>query len=196
MNGVASSCPVFKSTRAPRIPRNERSKELKKHLSEVHRCTHKLVMSTTNPNIMYQQNHCGVFRSTDGGDKWQDRSPGQATRHGFPIALVENHGEALYTIPAYQEICKEHNSCIQGELAVYRSTNGGKNWRRLSEGLPKRVHTCVLRDAMATDRMDPAGIYFGTTTGEVFATRDGGRAWSKAMTGIGRVQGVSSFVMA
>jgi photosystem II stability/assembly factor-like uncharacterized protein len=195
MTGVNVSCPVFKSSTSPNIPRKERSKKLKEHL-QVHSCTHKLVLSSSNPNVLYQQNHCGVFRSTNAGDRWQDRSPGQSTRHGFPIILVENHGEALYTVPAYQGTCKEHNSCIQGELAVYRSTNGGKNWRRLAEGLPKRMHTCVLRDAMATDRLDPAGIYVGTTTGELFATRDGGKTWSKAMRGIGRVQGVSSFVLA
>lgn len=177
------------------------AKLLATHLKEVHRCTHKLAISSENPGTVYQQNHCGVFKSTDGGDTWTDISPGKSLRHGFPVALIENssrsnNGGTLFTIPAYQGgPCKEHNSCIKGAVAVYRTDDSGNSWERLTNGLPEKSHTCILRDAMSTDSLDQAGIYFGTTTGEVFCSKDLGETWTKAMEGAGRVQGISSFMI-
>ena len=138
--------------------------------------------------------------TSDLGKTWNDISPGRAFRHGFPMALVENGSNGndgtLFTIPAFQGgPCKEHNSCIKGELAVYRTENAGTSWQRLTNGLPKQNHTCILRDAMATDSNDPAGIYFGTTTGDVFCSKDLGDSWSMISSGAGRVQGISSFTI-
>ena len=98
----------------------------------------------------------------------------------------------MFIIPA-EASCKEHNSCVKGQLAVYRSTDGGNSWNELTRGLPKKVHTCVLRDAMALDSLDNPGIYFGTTTGEVFFSTDLGEKWSRAFDGAGRIQGISAF---
>ncbi len=189
-DGVMGTCPVGGEAKAPDIPKNARVKQLKEHLETVHACTHKLVLSRKNPRQIYQQNHCGVYLSENAGDSWTDRSPGDSLRHGFPITLVENGRNALYVVPAFQEICKQHNSCIQGQLAVYATDGSGRDWRRLADGLPKDVHTCVLRDAMDNDGLHPAGIYFGTTTGEVYGTRDQGDSWSSLAKDVGRVQGV------
>ena len=175
------------------------AKNLRAHLDQVHRCTHKLTLSTTRPGTIYQQNHCGVFKSSDSGQSWTDISPSSSTRHGFPIALIENgskNGGTLFTIPAFQGgVCKEHNSCIKGELSVFRTPDSGKSWERLTKGLPKKNHTCILRDAMANDALDPAGVYFGTTTGEVYGSTNLGDSWSLLLQDAGRVQGISSFIV-
>jgi photosystem II stability/assembly factor-like uncharacterized protein len=82
-----------------------------------------------------------------------------------------------------------------GELAVYRSQDSGKSWEKMTKGLAKKTHTCVLRDAMATDSSDPAGIYFGTITGEVYGSQDLGENWSPLLKDAGRVQGLNSFYL-
>jgi photosystem II stability/assembly factor-like uncharacterized protein len=191
--GVMGFCPIGGGEGAPDSPKNARAEDMEKHLKQVHVCTHKLALSGENPSTLYQQNHCGVFLSNDGGESWEDRSPAPLVRHGFAISLVEDGAQTLYTIPAYQGKCKKHNSCVQGELAVYRTSDRGRNWEKLTKGLPKNVHTCVLRDGMATDGMDPPGLYFGTTTGEVYQGKDGGDSWAPMLKGVGRVQGVSAF---
>ncbi len=192
-NGVLDTCPVGANSNAPDSPKNEKTSQLEKHLQQVHVCTHKLVISPRTPNLVYQQNHCGVYRSQDGGERWTDVSPSDSLRHGFAIALVENGDQSLYVVPAFQNICKEHNSCVRGELAAYRTQSGGSKWEKLSTGLPKKVHNCVLRDSMAADQLQPSGLYFGTTTGEVYGSNDGGDTWSDLVKGAGRVQGLVSF---
>jgi photosystem II stability/assembly factor-like uncharacterized protein len=186
-SGVVSGCPATEK------------KDLEQHLEQVHTCTHKVSVSRENPDVLYQQNHCGVYVSTDGGDAWSDISPSRKLRHGFSIVLVggeETKGETAFTVPAFQGACKKHNSCIVGPLAAYRFSSESGEWKKLTGGLPPDVHTCVLRDAMATDSMDygDTGVYFGTTTGEVYGTIDDGRSWNLLSHELGRIQGVSSFV--
>ncbi|MDV3244718.1 MAG: hypothetical protein LYZ66_06060 [Nitrososphaerales archaeon] len=190
-NGIQRTCPVGGTSAAPDIPINEKATVLEKHLKEVHSCTHKLALSENSPGTMYQQSHCGVYGSADSGDNWEDISPGDSVRHGFPIALIENGTQSLFVVPAFQGNCKKHNSCIKGQLAVFRRQDS--KWEKLVAGLPKGVHTCVLRDGMATDGLKEPGVYFGTTTGEVFGTLDAGEHWRPMMRGAGRIQGVSSF---
>jgi len=191
--GILDDCPVGVGPDAPSIPKNERSEKLQKHLEQVHTCTHKLALSGEREGAIYQQNHCGVFQSDNSGQRWEDISPGDSVRHGFPIALVEDGNPSLFVVPAFQGICKMHNSCVKGQLAVYRRRRSG--WEKLSKGLPSKVHTCVLRDAMATDGRKEAGIFFGTTTGEVFGSTDLGDSWFQMMKGVGRIQGVASFTV-
>ncbi len=200
-NGVKNTCSAdWAAADVTGHGETDPEKIMKSHLAEVHRCTHKLAVSEQKPGTVYQQNHCGVYKSSDFGQSWIDISPGNTLRHGFPIALAESpddlNGGKLFTIPAFQGgPCKEHNSCIKGELAVYRTSDGGRAWERLTAGLPKKNHTCILRDAMCLDTFDNAGIYFGTTTGEVYYSKDMGEHWSKAFDGAGRVQGISAFTI-
>jgi BNR/Asp-box repeat len=198
--GVIDRCPLpDASADVWGLGTSDPEKNLQKHLSEVHKCTHKLVVSREKEGTLYQQNHCGVYRSNDYGENWDDISPDENGRHGFPLALIENgkeQEESVFTIPAYRtRQCKKHNSCIIGELAAYRSQDGGKSWEKLAKGLPKKNHTCVLRDAMATDGVNPAGLYFGTITGEVYSSTDLGQNWSLVSENAGRVQGISAFTI-
>ena len=191
--GVIDSCPKPEAREdVPGFGTGDPEKNYREHLTNVHKCTHKLVVSKKNEGTLYQQNHCGVYKSRDYGETWQDISPGDEQRHGFPIELVEggaSNGGALFTIPANQS-CKKHNSCIRGELDVYRSMDAGKSWDKLSNGIAKKNHTCVLRDAMASDA---SGLYFGTTTGQVYGSTNLGDSWSLLLNDAGRVQGVSTF---
>ena len=198
-NGVKNSCNAeWASVDFSGSGEKDPAKNLSRHLAEVHRCTHKLAISAKSPGTVYQQNHCGVFATSDSGETWTDISPDKTLRHGFPLALVEgtsgSNSGMLFTIPAYQGgPCKEHNSCIKGELAVYRTSDSGKSWERLNKGLPKRNHTCILRDAMSIDPLDPTGLYFGTTTGQIFGSTDLGDNWSLLLDDTSRVQGISAF---
>jgi hypothetical protein len=192
-SGVKEECPVAVQADAPDIPGPKRAEKVKEHLETVHSCTHKLVVSQNNPKILFQQNHCGVYASKDYGEKWVDVSPANWLRHGFPIVMDENGHTSLFVIPAFQGICKSHNSCIKEELAAYTSDNSGKSWKKVSGGLPRNVHTCVLRDSMAGDGGEPGGLYFGTTTGELFGSTNRGAMWSQLSKGLGRIQGVVAF---
>jgi photosystem II stability/assembly factor-like uncharacterized protein len=193
LNGVTDWCPVGGDARAPSIPKNTPDPRMAEHLNQVHTCTHKLEISKTEPSLVFQQNHCGVFASRDAGDHWEDISGKPKVRHGFPLVMVENGGRSVFTVPAYQGPenggCRKHNSCVRGQLAVLRTHDDGKTWKKLMKGLPAAVHTCVLRDAMASG---PRGLYFGTTTGEVYASEDGGESWDQILNGVGRIQGVSA----
>jgi photosystem II stability/assembly factor-like uncharacterized protein len=195
-NGVMDACPIGAGENAPAVPKPDREAKLEEHLNQVHACTHKLELSKSDPEVTFQQNHCGVFLSRDAGDHWKDVSPQPTARHGFPMVIAENGRRIAYTVPAYQGPsnggCTKHNSCIRGQLAVLRTENDGKSWKKLTHDLPKGVHTCVLRDAMATG---PRGVYFGTTTGEVFGSEDTGESWEKVLDGVGRIQGVGTFVI-
>jgi hypothetical protein len=190
-NGTQEACPVGTWPEPPDLSLEKSAKALEAHLIDVHGCTHKIALSTKSPGKVFQQNHCGVFESSDAGEKWSDISPSEKIRHGFPAVLTEDGSARLFTVPAYQGICKKHNSCIRGQLAVYRMTD--RKWARLTQGLPKGMHTCVLRDGMATDGRAEPGVFFGTTTGEVFGTIDSGDSWFSLMKGAGRVQGVNAF---
>jgi hypothetical protein len=112
------------------------------------------------------------------------------------MGIVENGRRRAYAVPAYQGPenggCTKHNSCIRGQLMILRTDSDGKGWKKPTHGLPSGVPTCVLRDAMASG---PRGVYFGTTTGEVYRSEVGGDSWHEMLEGVGRIQGVSSFTI-
>lgn len=193
-SGIIEACPIVRDESHPTIPTDGEADKIEEHLNMVHSCSHKLALSNAKPGTVYQQNHCGVYVSTNSGDKWKDISNSRTDRHGFPIVTTNGKKESVFVIPAFQGECKKHNSCIQGQIKVNRTEDGGKTWKTLSRGLPKGMHTVVLRDGMAQDGLREAGIYFGTSTGEVFGSRDNGESWNKLASGLGRIQGVSAFL--
>ncbi len=142
---------------------------------EFGQCVHKMDMHPSRPQVLFQQNHCGVYRSDDCGDNWTDINEGRLpTRFGFPIAVHPHEPETIYV--ALEESDEYHMS-VDGAFAVWRSRNGGETWQRLSDGLPQKAHLVVLREAMAMDNLDEAGIYAGTNTGQLFYSRDSGDHW-------------------
>jgi photosystem II stability/assembly factor-like uncharacterized protein len=133
-------------------------------------------MHSQQPDVLYQQNHCGVYRSDDGGDRWTDISSGLPSRFGFPFAVLPNDGDTVFVIP---EESDQVRMSTGGMLGIYRSRNRGGAWEQLARGLPQRhAFTNVMRMAMTTDTLDPAGVYVGTQGGQIVASRDGGDSWN------------------
>ncbi|HXP47611.1 MAG TPA: hypothetical protein VN810_10070 [Terriglobales bacterium] len=160
----ANWTPLNKGVRADFLPNK---------LPDVGQCLHSMVM--TPSHTLFQQNHCGVYRSTDRGETWKDISRGLPSRFGFAIAANPQEDNTVYVIPS---IDPEHRYTCDRRLGVYRSANGGKSWQLLTRGLPqKNVFTQVLRHGAASDTCDPAGVYFGTTSGELYGSANGGNSW-------------------
>lgn len=141
----------------------------------VGQCVHKMVMDPQRPAVLYQQNHCGVYRSDDAAAHWTDVSRGLPSRFGFPIAVHPHESGTIYVVP---ETADEYRFAPGGAFAVWRSRNAGRSWQKLTRGLPQRhAYLHVFREAMATDRSDAPGIYLGTGTGEIFFSRNAGDSW-------------------
>ena len=146
---------------------------------EFGQCTHKVALASGDPERLWQQNHCGVYRSDDAGRTWArldiDRLPSE-----FGFALVARPGDpdGVFTIPLNGP---ERGRTVPGDaLAVWTTRDAGATWTDLRDGLPQqRAHLGVLRDGLATDALDPFGLYAGTSTGLLFASADGGGTWQR-----------------
>jgi photosystem II stability/assembly factor-like uncharacterized protein len=129
-------------------------------------------------DVLYQQNHHGVYRSADGGRSWDDVTEGLPSTFGFPIAVHPRDPARIWTVPLNGD--QEGRYPPGAAAAVWHSDDGGQSWVDQRAGLPQvACFFTVLRQGMATDRAEPAGVYFGTNTGSVFATRDGGATWEE-----------------
>jgi photosystem II stability/assembly factor-like uncharacterized protein len=139
-------------------------------------CVHKLVMAADRERL-YQQNHCGVHRSDDAGHSWVEITDGLPSDFGFAAAAHPHDRDTFYVIP----LDAGHGRCMpDGHAAVWRTRDAGESWERLDRGLPQQdAHLGVLREGMAIDDLDVPGLYFGTSTGQVFASADEGDIWTE-----------------
>ena len=145
-------------------------------------CTHKLLSPASMPDRLYQQNHCGFFRSDDGGTKWLDLSDGLPSRFGFVVGLHPDDPDTIYVLPedksTIEAVGGEVRYVSDARMRVFRSRNAGADWEPLTNGLPQQnAYLHVMREGMATDTLDPCGIYIGTSAGQVFYSRDDGDSW-------------------
>jgi photosystem II stability/assembly factor-like uncharacterized protein len=148
---------------------------------ETGQCVHKLVKAADEPERLYQQNHCGVYRSTDGGQKWDEVTAGLPTEFGFAMAAHPRDPMTAWTIPLTPPESGRHMP--DGAAAVWRTHDGGDLWIRGDIGLPQRdAYLGVLREAMSRDDLDPVGVYFGTSTGQLYGSADGGVHWDPIVT--------------
>lgn len=141
---------------------------------EFGQCVHKLLVSPAQPDLLYQQNHCGVYRSADAGDSWQEITAGLPSDFGFPLAVHPREAGTICVLPLDGA---EFRCTAGGRLRVFRTRDGGETWHPLEQGLPDEAFCGVLREGMSADRAEPAGFYFGTNTGKIFASRDAGDTW-------------------
>ncbi len=144
--------------------------------AEVGHCVHRLAMHRSRPRVLFMQKHWDVMRSDDAGESWREVSGNLPSDFGFAIDVHAHEPETIYVVPITSD--SEHFP-PEGKLRVYRSRTGGHEWEALTNGLPQRdCYVNVLRDAMAVDALDPCGIYFGTTGGQVYASGDAGDGWT------------------
>lgn len=144
--------------------------------AEIGFCVHRLAMHGSRPNVLFMQLHWDVMRSDDSGDSWREVSGNLPTDFGFVIDVHAHEPDTIYVVPIKND--SEH-FVHEGKLRVFRSKKGGNEWEPLINGLPQEnCYVNVLRDAMSTDALDPGGVYFGTTGGQVYASADGGDHWS------------------
>jgi len=144
--------------------------------AEVGHCVHRLAMHRSRPNTLFMQKHWDVMRTDNSGDQWTEVSGNLPTDFGFVIDVNTNEPETIYVVPIKSD--SEHY-VHEGKLRVFRSRSGGNEWEALTKGLPQQdCYVNVLRDAMSVDSLDPCGIYFGTSGGQVYASADDGDSWT------------------
>lgn len=142
---------------------------------EFGQCVHKVVNHPSRPGRLFLQNHWGLYRSDDWGDSWQDIANGVPSDFGFAMAMHPHDPDSVYILPIEADVFRV---VPEAKLRVYRTRDAGASWHPLANGLPQEdAYECVLRDAMSVDQADPAGVYFGTRSGKVFASNDEGESW-------------------
>jgi photosystem II stability/assembly factor-like uncharacterized protein len=140
-------------------------------------CVHNMMRASGD--LLYQQNHHGVWRSADGGRSWEDITAGLPSTFGFPIRVHPRDPDTIWVLPLNGDAVGRFPP--EARAAVWKSVDGGASWQAKTAGLPEQAYFTVLRQAMAGDSGDPAGLYFGTNTGSVFASRDEGESWEEVV---------------
>jgi len=166
-DGGTSWKPINRGLRSAHIPDPE---------AEVGHCVHRIAMHRSRPNVLFMQKHWDVMRSDDGGTNWREVSGNLPSDFGFPIEVHAHEPETVYVFPIKSD--SEHY-VPDAKLRVYRSRTGGNEWEALTKGLPQQdCYVNILRDASSVDTLDPCGVYFGTTGGQVYASADAGDNWA------------------
>lgn len=165
-NGGQTWLPINQGLRSEYIPDPN---------AEVGHCVHHVAQHVARPDVLFMQKHWDVMRSDNAGDSWYEVSGNLPTDFGFVIDVHAHEPDTVYVVPIKSD--SEHYP-PEGKLRVYRSRSGGNEWEALTKGLPQsNCYVNVLRDAMAVDKLDKCGIYFGTTGGQVYASADAGDSW-------------------
>jgi BNR/Asp-box repeat len=170
------------------INRGLRSEMIPNPTAEVGHCVHRIAMHPSRPGVLFMQKHWDVMRSDNAGDQWTEVSGNLPTDFGFPIDVHANEPETIYVVPIKSD--SEHFP-PDAKLRVYRSRSGGNDWEPLTKGLPQSdCYVNVLRDAMAVDALDPCGVYFGTSGGQVYASANAGDEWAPIVRDLPAVMSV------
>ena len=172
-DGGASWSPMNQGVRADFFP---------DPFPEFGQCPHKVLGHRAVSDVLYQQNHCGVFRSNSGGADWKDITGDLPSRFGMVLGVHATDPGTIYVIPEDKAIGEVIGGGMRvvtdAQFRVFRSRNAGDDWEPLTKGLPqKRAYLHVMREGMATDSLDPCGVYVGTSTGQLFYSRDEGDSW-------------------
>ncbi|WP_371348185.1 WD40/YVTN/BNR-like repeat-containing protein [Ancylobacter sp. IITR112] len=179
--------PRNRGTRADFMPEGQ-------NYPEFGQCVHCLVMAPGGRGRLYQQNHCGMYRSDDGGHSWQSIERGLPSSFGFPAAVHPRDPDGLYLIPLNGDI--KGRFMPEGNAAVWRTGDAGASWRAQRAGLPQGgAYFNVLRQAMATDTLEPAGVYFGSNAGGLYASADEGETWDCIAPHLPTITSVETLVL-
>jgi photosystem II stability/assembly factor-like uncharacterized protein len=160
---------------------------------EFGQCVHKVVHHPSRPERLFLQNHWGLYRSDDWGDSWVDIANGVPSDFGFAMQMHPHDPDTVYIVPIKSDAFR---ITPDAKLRVYRTRNAGASWEPLTEGLPQQdAYETILRDALAADVNDPAGVYFGTRSGKVYGSADGGDNWIELANALPSVVCVKSAVV-
>jgi len=161
--------------------------------AEIGHCVHRIAMHPSRPKTLYMQKHWDVMRSDDSGDSWQEVSGDLPSDFGFVVDVHAHEPETVYVVPILSDSL---HYPPDGKLRVYRSRSGGNEWEALTKGLPQKdCYVNVLRDAMSVDTLDPCGVYFGTTGGQVYASADAGDNWAPIVHDLPAVLSVEAQIL-
>lgn len=141
---------------------------------------HCVRLCPSNPDRLYQQNHCGIYRLDRPGRQWLrigKAMPQAVGDIGFPLVVHPHDADTAWVLPMDGSSVWPRTS-PDGRPGVYVTRDGGESWQRLASGLPRQqAWWTVKRQAMSADAQTPVGLYFGTTSGELWMSRNEGRRW-------------------
>lgn len=160
---------------------------------ETGHCVHNMMRAPGGEDLLYQQNHHGVWRSSDGGRSWVDITEGLPSTFGFPILVHPRDPNTVWTVPLNGDMAGRFPP--GAAAAVWRTRDGGETWQDMRAGLPQEsCYFTVLRQAMAGDGLEPAGVYFGTNSGSVFGSFDEGETWQEVARHLPTILSVETLV--
>jgi hypothetical protein len=156
---------------------------------------HCIRLCPSRPDRLYQQNHCGIYRLDRPSDRWVRvgrAMPSQVGDIGFPMVVHPHDADRAWVFPM-DGTDVWPRTCPGGTPAVYATSDGGESWERRSDGFPsQQVWWTVKRQAMAADRAETVGLYFGTTSGEVWASADEGGNWNSIVRHLPEIYAVEA----
>lgn len=172
------------------LNRGVRADFLPQPCPEAGQCVHQLRLHPAMPDRLYQQNHCGVYRSDDRGETWRDITAGLPSGFGYGLALDPGDPDVAFVIP---EESSHMRTTVGGRLRVYRTADAGLRWEALERGLPQQhAYVSVLREGMCHDDLQPVGVYFGTSSGHLFASANAGESWQLVAGYLPRILSVTA----
>lgn len=160
---------------------------------------HCIRLCPTRPDRLYQQNHCGLYRLDRPSDTWVrigKAMPAAVGDVGFPLVVHPRDPDTAWVFPMDGTTVWPRTS-PEGRPAVYATRDAGTSWQRLDGGLPReQAWWTVKRQAMCADAGDPVGLYFGTTSGELWASRDEGLRWAPMASHLPEIYAVEAAQLA
>ena len=160
---------------------------------EVGQCVHHLVRAAGFGDRLYAQTHWGTYRSDDGAHSWTEITEGLPSDFGMAIAAHPRNPDVAYVVPLHGA---EFRCPPEGKLRAFRTSNAGKSWESLTKGLPQKdAFMGMYREGLSSDTMEPAGLYLGTNTGQLYVSTDEGDTWRRLTAELPSVSSVSVTVL-
>lgn len=156
-------------------------------------CVHHIVHAAGANDRLYAQSHLGTYRSDNGGDSWTEITAGLPSEFGMAMAAHPRDPDTAYVVPL---VGGEFRCPPDGRLAVWRTRDAGASWQGCGNGLPEQnAFMGVYRQALAIDGLEPAGLYLGTNTGQLYVSRDEGDSWELVTANLPPIDALSVAVI-